>query len=58
MVGVTPANGVDDPPLRDAVDLGDEVVRRLLRNGECVEAIDVARNDVPCLPRGTDGNIQ
>ena len=58
VVGMTPANGVDNPPLRDPVDVGDEVVRRLLRHGECVEAVDVARNDVPCLPGGTDGDVQ
>ena len=58
VVGMTPANGVDNPPLRDPVDVGDEVVRRLLRNGERVEAIDVACDDVARLSGGADCDIQ
>ena len=58
MVRMTPANRVDDSSFRDPVDFGDEIVRRLLLNGEGVEAVDVARNDVPGLPGGTNGDIQ
>ena len=58
MVGMASANGVDDPPLRDPIDLGDEVVRRLLRNGECVEAVDIVRDDVAGLPGRADRDVQ
>ena len=58
VVGIALADGVDDPPLRDPVDLGDEIVRRLLRDGERIEAVDAACDDVARLSGGADGDVQ
>jgi hypothetical protein len=58
VLGVVPADDVDDLPLGGPVDLADVVVAALRRDGERLEPIEAADDDFAGAARGADCDIE
>src|SRR5690606_30410183 len=58
MIGVMFADGLDDLPLREHVDLGDEIVLALRAHIQSMRSIHAANDDFSSPPCGANGDVQ